>query len=157
MECLVPTLVQIHVVRLAQPNRWEHLLLRRSLQDDTYPGLWQPITGRIGMQESPFAAARRELAEEIGVAAEQWWSLPLLAPYYDRRSDAVGLALAFGAVIPSAAPITLTEHCDYQWLDAAVAQRMLVIPAQQEGIALLERFLSQSTNWNLVEQIYRLQ
>ncbi len=156
MARIVSTLVQVHVARFSQSG-WEHLLLRRSLEDTRYPGLWQCITGQIKPNETAFAAAQRELAEETGVAVLQWWSLPVTGTYYDRDNDALSLTIAFGALISPTAVLRLSEHCDYCWLGCAEAQRMVPIPAQQEGIAVLDRFLTEPVHRIAREQLYRLQ
>ncbi len=156
MARIVSTLVQVHVARFIE-SRWEHLLLRRSLEDTRYPGLWQCITGHIHQDETAFGAAQRELTEEIGVAALQWWSLPITGTYYDRETDTLSLTIAFGAVIAPTAILRLSEHCDYRWLCCAEARRIVPIPAQQDGIAMLERFLADSAHRTAIEQLYRLQ
>ncbi|GIV54928.1 MAG: hypothetical protein KatS3mg039_1446 [Candidatus Kapaibacterium sp.] len=155
MAGIVPALVQVHVAR-PQGGGWKHLVLRRSLQDHEYPGLWQCITGRVAEGETAFEAAQRELDEEIGVAVHQWWSLPVVASYYDRHYDMLRFAVAFGAVVPPSARVRLTEHEDYRWLDCTHAQQMLPIPAQQEGVALLDRFLTDPDRRGVLAQLYRL-
>ena len=46
--------------------RGGELLLRRRLADETLPGVWEFPGGKIRSGESPEAAARREIREEMG-------------------------------------------------------------------------------------------
>ncbi|PSQ15831.1 initiation factor 2B [Halobacteriales archaeon QS_8_69_26] len=50
-------------------NRGEVLLTRRAAAAPTYPGRWAGVSGYVEDDESPEAAARREIEEETGIAA----------------------------------------------------------------------------------------
>jgi 8-oxo-dGTP diphosphatase len=46
------------------------LALRRSAQKDAGAGLWETCSGRVGEDEEPLDAVRREIAEETGLEVE---------------------------------------------------------------------------------------
>ena len=59
----------VHVWLLAPATR-EVLLQRRAAHKDSYPGLWDVSSaGHVSAGGSPLPAARRELEEELGLAA----------------------------------------------------------------------------------------
>jgi isopentenyl-diphosphate delta-isomerase type 1 len=49
-------------------SKGELLIQKRSLQKESYPGLWEvSCSGHVGAGENPLESAVRELAEELGV------------------------------------------------------------------------------------------
>lgn len=156
MARVVSTLVQVHVVQPATPAGWKHLVLRRSKSDTHYPELWQCITGTIHPDESAVAAAQRELAEETGLTAEQWWIVPMVGSFYDWREDAIVLLSTFGAVVAQNATVRLAEHTAYRWEVLAVATRLLAVPAQQEGATRFEQLLNNCVAMPHLSMLYRL-
>lgn len=131
-------------------------MLRRSDSDAHYPDLWQCITGTIHPNESAAAAAQRELVEETGLTAEQWWVIPIIGSFYDWRADAIVLLSTFGAVVPPNATVRLTEHTAYRWEALAVANSLLAVPAQQEGAARFEQLLNNCAAVPHLSMLYRL-
>jgi len=91
---------------------------------------WQSITGSLeGPDETPRAAARRELLEETGInvsvdALEDWRRTEQfeIAPAWAARF-APGVTHntehLFSLMLPEVVPVTLNpqEHTDWQWLD----------------------------------------
>jgi len=121
-------LVTISVVPVAPDGKV--LLLRRSPERG---GFWQQVTGRVEAGETPLEAARRELGEETGAAAEP---APLdyvhafaLEPAMAARLGG-GLRLArehaFAVALPSGfEPRMGDEHVEWRWFDPEQAQRLL--------------------------------
>src|SRR3990172_7831236 len=77
---------------------WEQgklLICQRSLEDD-FPGRWEFPGGKVEPEESPQAALRRELREEVGITAkigEPVWSVEHQYP------GRVAVLLLFFAVV----------------------------------------------------------
>ena len=59
MPRIVSDHIQVHPFR-RRDGGIEHLLLRRSPEEDLSPGVWQVVTGTIEAGEPALAAARRE-------------------------------------------------------------------------------------------------
>jgi ADP-ribose pyrophosphatase len=58
-----------------KPFAEPHILLERQYRHATGKYLWEIPAGRLEANESPLAAARRELAEETGFRAKRWSKL----------------------------------------------------------------------------------
>jgi 8-oxo-dGTP pyrophosphatase MutT (NUDIX family) len=149
-------LVQVHIARPSHKG-WQHLVLHRHGDDEELPSLWQVVTGRPTLDESPFDAAQRELAEETGLAALEWWSLPMVASFYDRRIDGVVTVVTFGVVVaPNAQPV-LHEHSAFRWLRCATAMSLLLVPAHQQGVEMFDRLLREQRFKPQLRQLYCLE
>jgi 8-oxo-dGTP pyrophosphatase MutT (NUDIX family) len=61
-----PDLVACWLFRLDSAGRPDILLIRRA-PDRPYPGLWQPVTGRLEPDERVTSGALREVLEETGL------------------------------------------------------------------------------------------
>lgn len=119
----------------------EHLLLKRSDNDGTYPGLWQVLTGTIDKDERAQDAARRELFEETGVASDALFVLPYVGSFFMIRKDAVQLIPTFGILVGFDTSITLSdEHTAFQWLDTRNALDTLFLPSHKDGTELFFRY-----------------
>ncbi|HEY2160230.1 MAG TPA: NUDIX domain-containing protein [Solirubrobacteraceae bacterium] len=76
---------QLSGVKCVLTDRDEVLLVRH-----TYgPRVWDLPGGAIKRGEPPVGAARREMAEELGVSIDDWRSLGAVAVTVDHRTDHV--------------------------------------------------------------------
>src|SRR5262249_59036943 len=93
------------------------------------PGSWEAVHGHIEPGEAPTDAARRELAEETGLAPERLYNLSRVETFYQHRKDEVALVPVFVAfVAPGAAVRTGAEHDGFEWLAPAVAAPRVAWP-----------------------------
>jgi dATP pyrophosphohydrolase len=105
----------------------EFLLLERRRP----AGFWQSVTGSLEWGEQADAAARRELAEETGIAAGvlvnlQWTQLYEILPAFGKTyapGVTQNLEHAFSLRLRERAPVTLSEseHVQYRWVTGAEA------------------------------------
>jgi 8-oxo-dGTP pyrophosphatase MutT (NUDIX family) len=120
----------------------EHLVLRRSESDELCPGEWQVITGALLDGERVHDAARRELAEEAGLASDDWRVIPRVAAFYFEPLEAVVLSPILACRIDDAAAVMLSEeHVQSAWLTLADARQRLAFESQAEGATLVEESL----------------
>jgi dATP pyrophosphohydrolase len=141
MPEIVANMVQVHPFRL-RGGVAEYLLLRRSEQEEYGPGIWQVITGGIEPRERSIDAARRELLEETGLAAERWFALPTVASFYFEPTDQLILSPIFGCMLSSGAePVLSIEHIEHRWLSLDDAINLLIYPTHRQGKREVEEYI----------------
>jgi len=83
------------------------------------------VSGGMEPEEDPLQAARRELAEELGLAAQEWTHLGRIDPFTAAIHSTVDLFVARGLTDCGHAPegTELIEHVVMPWQDAVQAVR----------------------------------
>lgn len=138
--------IQSYLLRHVSSSRVEYLLLRRSMNEGLYPGMWQMITGRIENGESAVEAARREILEETGLQVPALMVVPYVASFYFAPDDSIHHVPVFAAEVSGDAAVRLSaEHDDYAWLDFEEAWKCLVFPGHREGLRILREYLIEDT------------
>lgn len=140
MTSIRVSLVDVYVLRGAGPSL-ECLVLRRA-PGGRCPGSWETVHGHIEPEETPTDAARRELAEETGLAPQRLYNLSRVEAFYQHRKDEVALVPVFAAfVAPEALVRTGPEHDRHEWLTPADASRRFAWPrevrALEDAVAVL--------------------
>ena len=109
---------------------------------------WQPVTGRIEAGETPEAAARRELGEEVGIAQSEIENLHLRQSFLIDAAwtgDRPVLAdeTAFSARIPATHTVRLDaeEHDAWGWFSFPEARARLRWSDDLAALEALERVL----------------
>jgi dihydroneopterin triphosphate diphosphatase len=127
------SLVDLYVLRGAGPSL-ECLVLRRGA-NGRCPGSWETVHGHIEPGETPPEAARRELAEETGLAPERLYNLSRVETFYQHRLDEVALVPVFAAfVAPDATVVTGAEHDRFEWLGPTEAGRRFAWPRESRAL-----------------------
>ena len=138
MTRLLRTHVEVYVIRM-RAGRVQFLALRRS-PGRKLAGVWQPVTGKIERGERAFAAAKREVREETGLAPRRWWALESASLYFDAAEDALRtLPLFVGEVDPRAAVRISREHDAHRWLTARAAGARFLWEAQRRALDAVKR------------------
>ena len=96
-------------------NDLRFLLLRRAL-NNSYPGIWQPVAGKIKPGEPAWEAGLRELMEETGFRPLHYYTLDHVSSYYLHRSNELIHVPAFIAEVPLSDPVLNHEHDASRWL-----------------------------------------
>jgi dATP pyrophosphohydrolase len=95
----------------------EVLCLRRAA-DTRCGGSWEVVHGHVEGEESPVAAALRELREETGVDAERLYNLSRVESFYLHRSNEIALIPVFVAFLDPAGGVRLSaEHDAHEWMN----------------------------------------
>ena len=142
MPGLVTDLVQVHPYR-RRGDVVEHLLLRRSEDEDLAPGIWQVITGGIEPGETSEEGALRELREETGLDPMSCRGMPEVAIFYFAQRDQIVLSPVFVCELPPEAEVLLSaEHIEHRWLPIEDACALLIHPSQRDGARALEAMLA---------------
>lgn len=104
--------------------------------------MWQFITGTIRSGERAIDAARRELAEETGLAVKRFWIVPFVNSFYAATEDAVHMSPFFAAEVEAGAEPTLSrEHEEHAWCVREVAEKTLVWPGQRDGLRIVHDYI----------------
>lgn len=133
MTSIRVSLVDLYVVR-GSGSALECLVLRRAA-GGRCPGSWETVHGHIEPGETPADAARRELAEETGLAAERLYNLSRVETFYQHRLDEVALVPVFAAFVAAASSVlTGSEHDRFEWLPPAEARRRFAWPREARAL-----------------------
>ncbi len=144
MSPVRPDLVECWLFRVPDGARAEFLLIQRA-PDRIFPGMWQPVTGRLEPAERAPEAALREVIEETGLGPgdlEAFYDLDQVGQFYSEDADAVVLSVIFAAQArPSTEPRLSQEHAGWVWVTAEEAVERSVWPPYRESVALIERLV----------------
>ena len=133
MTTVRASLVDLYVLRGAGPSL-ECLVLRRAA-GGRCPGSWEAVHGHVEPGETPSEAARRELAEETGLAPERLYNLSRVETFYQHRLDEVALVPVFAAFVAAGAAVrTGSEHDRFEWLAPAEARRRFAWPREARAL-----------------------
>ena len=144
MSPVRPDLVECWVFRVPDDGRPEFLLIQRAA-DRIFPGIWQPVTGRLEPGERAPEAALREVVEETGLGSgdlEAFYDLDQVGQFYSEDADAVVLSVIFAAQARrSAEPRLSREHAASVWVTAEEAVERSVWPPYRDSVTLIERLV----------------
>lgn len=129
------------VLVLVYTTAGEVLLLRRRQPDD----FWQSVTGSLEWDETPLQAARRELREETGLAADATLidcgvsnRFPILPAWRARYAPDVdhNVEHVFRLAFDARPPIHLepAEHLEYRWLTRQAAADLATSYTNRDAI-----------------------
>lgn len=100
------------------------LVMKRKMDDDTYPGLWDCAGGHFEDGESAEECMLREAREETGLKTE----IARIGNLIEYR-DEYGRSLAVPFLLRSpSGPVKLSEHSESRWLSAADARKLRSVP-----------------------------
>ncbi len=127
----------LYVVAVAAVIRREGKLLamRRAKAKDAGPGLWETLSGRVEVGETPLDAARREILEECGLGVALL-SRPVTC-YPATRLGLPMIVIVYAADYLSGDVTLSDEHDRYLWLspDAFAVKSTLTPLAQAVHLA----------------------
>ncbi|MCF7923242.1 MAG: NUDIX pyrophosphatase [Candidatus Marinimicrobia bacterium] len=106
----------IDVFPYAQTHGGLRFLLLRRTPENTYPGIWQPVAGKIKPEETTWEAGLRELREETGLVPRQFYTLDHVSTYYLHRQNSIIHVPAFIAEVDFKDPALSHEHDAFRWL-----------------------------------------
>ena len=136
-----PDITATWIYRLDERGGLEILLIRRS-PGQTYPGIWQCVTGKIESGESIVDGALRELVEEAGIGPadlEAFYQLDQLNWFHVAGVDAMLSEAVFAGRLRSGIGVTLShEHDALQWVGPDAACELVPWPAYERAIRSVE-------------------
>lgn len=136
-----PDITATWIYRLDERGSPEILLIRRS-SGQTYPGIWQCVTGKLEVGESIVDGALRELAEEAGIGPadlEAFYQFDQINWFHVVGIDALLAEAVFGGRVRPGITVTLSrEHDAMQWVTPDAACELVPWPAYERAIRFVE-------------------
>lgn len=114
------------------------LLGKRSEAMQLYPGPWDALGGHVEAGESPLAAVRRELAEEIGITADT----ASLIGTFEKPSPLGPGDLTFHVFAITewgGSPLLANEHSELAWFEPEQAAEMELAHAEYRALLAVLR------------------
>jgi dATP pyrophosphohydrolase len=116
------------------------LALKRSRDRKLLPGVWQPVTGKRHLGESPLRCAAREVLEETGLEPERWWALETITLYLEQSTGALVVLPLYAAEVRWGAKVTISEeHEAARFLPRGEAVRRFLWESQRRGLEAVRR------------------
>lgn len=135
--------VDVYLLRQG-PAGLETLILRRAA-GGRCPGAWETVHGSIEVDETPVAAALRELMEETGLAPVRLYNLSRVESFYRHAADEVGFIPGFAAFVDQGAFRLSAEHDAGEWLPVPAAQGRLAWPRERRALDDIQLMFSGGT------------
>ena len=136
---VVTNLVEAHVFRI-ENNSIKFLLLKRHSKE-SYPNLWQMITGAIEENEIAYKAAFREMIEETGITINKLWVVPNVNSFYSHERNNMVLVPVFAAQTDEKLIKLSNEHSEYKWVDKNDALKLLAWPGQRKSVEIIYNYV----------------
>lgn len=141
MTRIKSSLVEVHIFRVVK-NEIEFLLLKRA-KHDSYPNIWQMVSGSIRKNETAVQTAKREVEEETGLIPKRFFVVPQINSLYLPDKDEILLVPVFGCLVSKNSKIKLSkEHSEYKWVRIEKAKKMIAWPGQRKAVKWI------SENWD---------
>jgi 8-oxo-dGTP diphosphatase len=111
------------------------LALRRRPTQNSNPGVWECIAGKVDIDEHPTVAALREIHEESGLAVNL--NKRPIAALTTRRNQAPMVLVIYEAKYDRGEVILSEEHDKYAWM--TTAEFAAVTPFQDLAVLIAKR------------------
>ena len=134
--------IDCHIVNIQNKIPF-YLILKRS-ENKIYSNIWQCVTGKINLRETPIKATLREVKEETGLEPISLWSVDSVNQYYDHNKNSMNLIPIFGMLVNKTNIILSEEHQKYRWLNFKDAKNKLLWNNQKNGLECFHEIISNS-------------
>lgn len=120
----------------------KYLLLKRSMDKEPYPGIWQIVTGKMEGGEEAYNAAIREVKEETGLNPEKCFAAPKINQFYTPHNDKIYLIPVFVVEVINEKIKLSDEHTHFDWLNFKNAYTRIHWYSQKENLKIIDDILS---------------
>ena len=134
----------IDVFPVASTSEGLRFLLLRRTQENSYPGIWQPVAGKIKSGETAWQAGLRELEEETCFAPRHFYALDHVSTYYLHTTDEIIHVPAFIAEVEHKDPQLSHEHDAFRWLFLDKAIQTATWAPYRKALAFIPELMASS-------------
>jgi len=134
----------IDVFPFARTEQGLQFLLLHRAPNNTYPGIWQPVSGKIKTGETAWQAALREFREETSLVPLHFYALDHVSSYYLHPSDMLIQVPAFMVEVSLQNPVLSHEHTAFKWLSLEEAQAQASWEPYRKALGSIPRLLHSS-------------
>lgn len=140
---VISNLIEAHVFRIEDDKLYFLLLKRRN--NESYPNLWQMVTGAIEDNEIAYNAAAREIVEETGIIIDKLWVVPNVNSFYSHQKNKLIMVPVFAAKTDDKIIRLSDEHSEYKWVSKNEALKLLAWPGQRKSVEIIyDYFMNQN-------------
>lgn len=137
---IISNMIEAHIFSEIEEGL-KFLLLKRS-DKVIYPGIWQPVTGKIKKNETAYEAAIREIKEETGIVPKKLWVIPNINTFYNHNKDVISFIPVFGVSVEVNTKIKISnEHCQYGWFTPEESKKLLAWPGQKKSVEIISEYV----------------
>ncbi len=133
--------IAVYVYRQPVASELEFLQIRRSELTGEYHHSWQIVYGGIEGDETPIAAALRELKEEISLLPQniiRMLQVEYIETFYFQPKNYITMMPVFSVEIGMNTPLTLNhEHDGIRWVKQADISTFFMWRSQREALAAI--------------------
>jgi len=138
-------LIESHIFRKLN-NKVEYLILKRA-ENDSYPNIWQMVTGTIDNNEKAFETALREIKEETNLVPKNFWVVPFVNSFYSKEKDSICLIPVFCAEVSPNSEVTISEdHSEYLWTNLEDAKSKFAWSGQRISLDIINEYITTKNN-----------
>lgn len=144
-------LVEVHLIRIINSEP-QFLLLKRA-ENESYPGIWQMVTGSIDENETAIQTALREINEETSLTPVKLWVVPNVNSFYSAEKDNICLVPVFVALINDDSKFQISnEHSNFKWVNNLEAKKLLAWSGQRKSVDIIyDFFCNKESTYKFIE------
>jgi 8-oxo-dGTP pyrophosphatase MutT (NUDIX family) len=107
-----------------------------------YPGIWQCVTGKIELGETPDETALRELKEETGLSASNLWTVDQVNHFFEAEQNRINLIPVFGVEVEFEMVTLSLEHSEYKWCHLNEGVDLMLWNQQKQGLKTFHKMIT---------------
>lgn len=142
---VLSNIVEAHVFRIENDDL-KFLMLKRKA-DETYPNLWQMVSGAIEGTEIAYETAIREIVEETGITINKLWVVPNVNSFYSPERNKIFMIPVFAAKTEDINIKLSNEHSEYKWVAKEEALKLLAWPGQRKSVEIIYDYVTKENNF----------
>ena len=139
------SIVEAHIFRI-ENEEIKFLLLKRQ-PNESYPNLWQMVSGAIEGKEIAYETALREIKEETGIKINKLWVVPNVNSFYSPERNKIFMVPVFAAETENKNIKLSNEHSEYKWVEKDEAVRLLAWPGQRKSVEIIYEYIKHQNDF----------